>query len=384
MKVIIILRDTPESADISGMARWLFNMVKAMQPCVERLDILGQHSSAKYNGTSLGVHCTRFLSVPFYKNNLYKLFWLRGWDYDAINIYNPDFIRSIREWSNQIDYDLAIFLGHGTNIYIPYVEARHKMMVPLDTPSGIANTPPKAISTKIKYFLNNFLVNFSEKSYNLADSVLVVSEKDRDLLINIGINKPVHVCPLSVDTTEFSTYSNLTIDKDKALLFTGVLDFYPNVDALQHLVHDIYLPANLLKDGYICRIAGRNPSQSVKELGKIKGVELLENKPDLITIFIRSMIYIAPMRVGLGMKTKILEAMAMSMPIVGYSLAFNGLSNPEQYAIVCKNREEIINSIRMLITNENLRTELGSKARYRAETKHSIQGVANFILDHAK
>jgi len=238
------------------------------------------------------------------------------------------------------------------------------------------------VSTLAKTFLNKMVIQRSERTYTSADSVLVVSERDKALLIKSGVGTKIFVSPIGVDVTEFSP--GTVQERARALLFTGVLFFPPNVDASIHLVNDIYIPGDFFKKGIPCRIAGRQPLQSIKDLGKKDGVEILEDLPDLRPVFDDSLVFVAPMRIGLGMKLKILEAMAMGKPIVGYPLTFNGISNPEAFALVCHSPGEMIGAINNLIQDKSLRDDLGLKARKVAENDYSLEQNVKTILDVAK
>lgn len=380
MKVLFVLRETPSSAASDGITRWLSNTAKAIHPTVERVDVLALHPVGSEPPSFLQEYCIKFISIPNKRASYRRLMWFVGWDSAKIRTYNPTLVRLVQQWTSEIFYDLVIFVGHGAHVYLPYVKASHTMVAPLDAPIGFALNPSGAIE-KLKYRLDKLRVVSSQKSYNFADSVLVVSERDKDLLIESGVHKPIWVLPLGVDTAEFKPQP--TVYRESALLFTGVMDFAPNVDAAMHLVNDIFLPSNLSSEGVVCRIAGRNPHPSVLELSGHKGVEILTNLPDLRPIFDSCMVYVAPMRKGLGMKTKILEAMAMAMPIVGYPLAFNGIANPDEFALVCNNAQEISNAIRVLLSDEQLRQDLGGKARQYVERYHSIQLNGTALLEYA-
>jgi len=387
MKVLLVLRQIPTDPSFDGESRWLQNVIKTMKKMVNQLDILGQHVSNN-NKSFILEHCSNFISIPYeaVKHPSYE--WILNWDPSKIDNYNPHLAQLIKCWSYKINYDLAICFGHGAHVYLPYIKARHKMMVPLDAPSGMVqslsdskvNSKSANFIGKIRKEINRIMLMLSQKSYNYADSILVVSKKDHDILKSSGIKRPILICPLGIDLDEFT--SNPIQPRDNAILFTGVLDFLPNSDAIIHLVNDIFLPSQLNSEGIVCRIAGRRPTAAIQDLTAFPGVELYSNLPDLKTIFDKSMIFVAPMRIGLGMKTKVLEAMAMAMPIVGYPLAFNGISNPKEFAMLCATPKEIINAIRKLIVNPQLRQQMGIQAREYVHCHHSSDTVAKFITNY--
>ena len=381
LKVLWILRRTPTSPDADGMSRWFYNVIKAMRPFVSQMDIIGQHKDENNSYQIWRNYSDHFYSIPIRVQRYRKLRRLLGWDYAQVDTYNSTVLNQIRYWTSEHDYDLVVFLGNGTNVYLPYTKTKFKMIIPLDAPSGVTYAPSISLIDKFKTSTDRLRLKRVEFSYNAANSVLVVSERDREFLIASGVNpKKIFVCPMGVDTVEFSPQTG-TIKKEPSILFTGVLSFYPNEDAAIHLVKDIFLRFRMDQDPIKCRIAGRSPSLAVRELGRYPGVEVWENMPDLRRAFDLSMVYVAPMRIGFGMKTKILEAMAMQMPVVGYPLAFNGIADPFKFAMVCDRAEEIVKAVRQLLNNPQLLIDLGKRARQYAIKNHSTDRVARFILD---
>jgi len=250
----------------------------------------------------------------------------------------------------------------------------------LDAPSGVIG--PTSTSWDLSTFLNKLVIKQSERSYNCTDSVLVVSSKDKEILIKAGVTTPIIINPLSVDTTEFFPWKIKA--QTKNILFTGNLNFQPNIDAAIHLVNDIFDKGEFYNKGINCRIAGRRITQAVKDLARFNGVEIFEDLPDLRPLMNDALIYVAPMQTGLGMKTKILEAMAMGKPIIGYPLTYNGIKDPEQFAIVCQSPQEFIEAINKLNHDVCLRNYMGEKARKFAEDNYSLEQNITLILDQVK
>lgn len=383
MKVLFVLNQLPENPDSNGTTRWFFNTIKPMRSLVDQIDVAEQAFGPIEKLAEIRKYCDHLFVVPPINHGKYRYKWFIGWDYSKVRAYNSAFIRLLQKLCDENLYDLIILVGHGAHVNIPYLRARHIMAAPLDAPSGVAlDNSLRDLPAFAKTFLNKMVIRQSERSYNSADSVLVVSERDKELLIKSGVSTKIFVNPIGIDVTEFSPQS--IHERTKALLFTGVLFFPPNVDASIHLVNDIYIPGKFYAQDIICRIAGRKPLQSIKDLGKTNGVEILEDVPDLRPVFDDSLVFVAPLRVGLGMKFKILEAMAMAKPIVGYPLAFNGINDPEQFALVCHSPDEVIHAINKLIHDNELQNDLGLKARKFVEDHYRLEQNTKAILDIAK
>jgi len=102
------------------------------------------------------------------------------------------------------------------------------------------------------------------------------------------------------------------------LVFTGAMDYWPNVDAVTWFVQDM-LP-RLKADWPALRfyIVGRSPTQAVKALAG-PDVEVTGTVPDVRPYLQHASLVVAPLRLARGIQNKVLEAMAMARPVVAAS-----------------------------------------------------------------
>jgi sugar transferase (PEP-CTERM/EpsH1 system associated) len=99
------------------------------------------------------------------------------------------------------------------------------------------------------------------------------------------------------------------------LVFTGAMDYWPNVDAMGWFVPEV-LP--VLRRGWPAvrlYIVGRNPAPAVRSLAS-DSVVVTGAVPDVRPYLQHAFLVVAPLRVARGIQNKILEAMAMARPVV--------------------------------------------------------------------
>ena len=103
--------------------------------------------------------------------------------------------------------------------------------------------------------------------------------------------------------------------EDIPLVFTGAMDYWPNIDAVTWFVRDI-LPA-LRADwpGLRFFIVGRSPTPAVQALAS-PSVVVTGTVPDVRPYLQHAVVVVAPLRVARGLQNKILEAMSMARPVV--------------------------------------------------------------------
>lgn len=131
------------------------------------------------------------------------------------------------------------------------------------------------------------------------------------------------VIPNGIDS---EYYAPSGIDPSQpAVIFTGAMDYRPNSDAVRHFCADI-LPLvrrDIPETAFF--IVGLNPSPDVVRLGEIPGVTVTGAVPDVRPYYARAGVCVAPMRIGRGIQNKVLQGMAMSLPVVASSLAGRGI-----------------------------------------------------------
>lgn len=154
---------------------------------------------------------------------------------------------------------------------------------------------------------------------------LAVSRDDAAILKRLAPSLPIGVVPNGVDTSFFKPDPTAQPDDPPTILFTGTLDFRPNVDAVTWFA-DAVLPL-IQAEHATARFAivGRNPVAAVRQLGERRGVELVGEVDDVRPWFGRAAAYVVPMRIGGGVRLKLLEALAMERAVVATPMGAEGV-----------------------------------------------------------
>ena len=168
------------------------------------------------------------------------------------------------------------------------------------------------------------VINYEKYVLNEFDLNLVCSREDQEFLIQTHKVGNIELLPNGVDTQQFKPGKH-DYSHNEILLFTGNMDYDPNVDAVLYFVDEI-LPIILKSFPKVkFLIAGQRPIDKVRELDNGNNILVTGFIPDLSETYNSASVVVAPLRFGAGTQNKVLEAMSMGIPVVCSNIGFEGL-----------------------------------------------------------
>ncbi len=212
-------------------------------------------------------------------------------------------------------------------------------------------------------YLRYLLMKRSEtKMARMSRYVSFISDRDRKALARSAAH--TQILPQGVD---FNFWKRSSRERERGLLvFTGGLDYSPNDDAARFLMREILPLVKRAVPGVRTVIVGRDPMPQV--------LDAAANDPDItVTGFVpdvrpyleRAEIYVAPLRFSSGVQNKVLEAMAMELPVVTTPAVADALVWDGEHApvLVAAGAREIAETVIGLLHDEEKREELGRRGR---------------------
>jgi len=148
------------------------------------------------------------------------------------------------------------------------------------------------------------------------------------------------------------------IPEDESFIsFTGAMDYWANVEAVEWFVSNIWPLISSAHPNLKFYVVGGNPSKSILALNKQNGVVVTGRVSDVRPYIEQAKCVVAPMQIARGIQNKVLEAMALSKPVVMTSLAAEGISLPETQkkhvtndaAIFAEHVNELLNDLDLCI-----------------------------------
>src|SRR6266550_3519705 len=154
------------------------------------------------------------------------------------------------------------------------------------------------------------------------------------------------------------------------IVFTGTMNYWPNVDAVNWFVDAILPLVRQKHHGVLFFIVGSTPSRAVLRHRQTPGVIVTGRIPDVRPFLAHADVAVAPLRIARGIQNKVLEAMAMARPVVATPEALEGLRVvPGQDLLVANSPETMAQFIVEVLESEY--PALGSAARLAVECNHS-------------
>lgn len=191
---------------------------------------------------------------------------------------------------------------------------------------------------------------------------LVVSPEDGDTLTGLSPGLETKVVPNGVDTEYFTPRAD---PGGNTLLFCGGLDWYPNGEAMAHFFERIWPRLKQLRPDVRVVIVGRKPPKWLTQLGDTdRHIHVTGFVDDVRPYFTEATAYICPIRVGGGTRLKILDALAMGMPLIGTTFACSGISvQNDKHVLLADTPEAFVSQVLRVLSDPALRHDLAIQGR---------------------
>jgi sugar transferase (PEP-CTERM/EpsH1 system associated) len=183
----------------------------------------------------------------------------------------------------------------------------------------------------------DLLLRFERAQAARADASIFVSREEAELFQRLApeVAARVHYRVQGVDSARFDPsigFERPFPDSEKAMVFTGAMDYWPNVDAVQWFVREVFPDVRAAVPEACFYIVGMNPTSEVQALATFPGVIVTGMVDDVRPYMAHAHLAALPVRVARGIQNKVLEAMAMEKPILAASPAIHGIEEFEEFS----------------------------------------------------
>ncbi|OCC14270.1 Glycosyltransferase [Dissulfuribacter thermophilus] len=202
---------------------------------------------------------------------------------------------------------------------------------------------------------------------NRADAVIVVTPEEKAILEECGIrnlghqtNQKVLVIPniheVVVDEVPFEDRSGL--------MFIGGFVHPPNIDAMLWFVKEILPKIKSELPEVTLKIVGSNPSKEIKGLAN-DYIEVTGYVPDVSDFFMKSRVFVSPLRYGAGLKGKIGQSLGYGLPVVTTSIGAEGflMQGEEPPFLIADDPSDFAEKVLSLYRQKDLWEEMSARGK---------------------
>ena len=254
------------------------------------------------------------------------------------------------------ELEIGLFLGQAENSKSLLRRFRHRMTW-----------------IKLQRYLSWLLESF--------ERCTVVSAQECDLFSQ---NFPLHRKKIEIipNCVQMKDYEHVNVDPiPNQLIFSGSFRYHANYEAMLWFVREIFpIILEQLPDTKLI-ITGDHNNQS---LPSTKNIILTGYIEDIKPVIASAWVSIAPLLIGGGTRLKILEAMAIGVPVVSTSKGAEGLDvNHGEHLLIANSPNEFANDVLMILRDRNLREHLVVNARNLVKDKYNWEVVNNRFVQIA-
>lgn len=216
-------------------------------------------------------------------------------------------------------------------------------------------------------FESKRLLAYEREIIKRFDLSVLVSEKDKEFLNQID-QQNVLVCSNGVN---FETFKfNSRKGSKSVIVYIGNMYSVQNMDACLFFSSSV-MPLLQKEIDVTFRVVGRIKNSDAKKLMKFANVEVTGEVEDISLAVSDAKIGVCPVRLAAGVQNKVLEYMALGLPVVTSSIGLEGFQAiPNKDLLIANTPEEFLISILKIWDNEELRNQLSIDGRKYVESYH--------------
>jgi sugar transferase (PEP-CTERM/EpsH1 system associated) len=202
------------------------------------------------------------------------------------------------------------------------------------------------------------------------DLATCTTRAEMESLRALGVSTPTDWFPNGVDPDFFKPGAD-PYEPD-LVTFVGRMDYFPNQQAVRTFCADVLPELQRCRPGTRFEIVGADPSPEIKALGALPGVTVTGSVPDVRPYVTRAALTIAPLEIARGTQNKILESMAMGVPVVCSRQAVGGVDAVAgEHLLAYDTRAQFVEAVLDTLRSPELRSRLSVAGRARVLSHHS-------------
>jgi len=221
---------------------------------------------------------------------------------------------------------------------------------------------------------------FELATLNDVDGIAAVTPEDAGTYARLGATVALHVAPVGIEACEYPDRSGL--GAPLTLSFLGSLDWRPNLEAVTWFLQNVWPMVRRAVPRARFHIGGSNPPADLARRLGAEGVRFLGRVPDAREFLASGAAMVVPLRSGGGMRVKILEAMALGVPVVSSHLGATGIGALDGTEILLADGPEgLAAACVSLLLEQDRAVAIGRAGRRRVHETFDADGIGRRFVE---
>ena len=223
------------------------------------------------------------------------------------------------------------------------------------------------------------------KRYELAtindiDGIVSISYEDEEKYRNINPRKPILNVPFGININEYKTADKV---KSNEFFHLGSLSWKPNLEGVQWFLKNVWPKYIDKQPDAVFHLAGRDIPDSIYQL-KLKGLNIVGEVPDAKEFISSHGVMIVPLRAAGGIRVKIIEGMALGVPVLSTDVGAEGINCTTGHDVIIANTaDEFIEEMLKCDSTPYLES-VGRNARVLVEKDHNSYNLSQELISYYK
>lgn len=354
-----------------------FNMIRHLSGQGHELHVASLVRSRKeaHEGEGLRAHCASYFAASVrepvqFARMLARLPTLAPSSMGYF--YSRALARGVRQLLDSRSFDLIFVHCSSVAQYVAGERGMRKILDfgDMDSQKWLAYAGFQKFPLSLGYRIEGHKLERAEKALaGQFDLCTCTTRAERDTLASFNAAAALDWFPNGVDAQYFAPsgddYARNTV------CFVGRMDYYPNQQAMLEFCATVLPILRSRRPGVRLKIVGAEPSRAILAL-RATDVEVTGSVPDVRPHVRQAALTVAPLRIARGTQNKILESLAMGVPVIASSLAAAGVDAiPEEHLLTADTPELWCDRILALLDDPALRARLAHAGRERMLSHHS-------------
>ncbi len=231
---------------------------------------------------------------------------------------------------------------------------------------------------------SRLLLEYERKTAKAFDASAFVSETESDFFKQLAPETAAKVTYFNngVDAEYFSPENintNPYQSNTDTLVFTGVMDYWANIDAVEWFAHNIFTLIRTQLPSVEFYIVGSRPTARVTALSALPGITVTGSVEDIRPYIAHAALVVVPLRIARGIQNKVLEAMAMEKTVIASPQAAEGIRALHSQELFVEDKEQNFADRIIAQIKNGPNMKIGSAARARILKDYSWRRILDQV-----